>query len=242
MLRSYVLAPDTVRRFLRRVYWRFELIAVLSISTIALYMAFLAGPVRWDVAGPMVGIIALAYFFVIFFYYRQQLRQLYSARYEIDDSSITYRQFRQQPLHINRASIIAVTERPDGIWIETTDPRTNLFIPHGLVREGDKDFYRTLAAWVTIKPVAQRRSLEAWLILFALVVSLLVMILANSLWIVMPLGVFMIAFGSYTEHRLTRTHSVPISTVRLYSLAFSFIVIVMLTKGCLIGITLLAHH
>src|SRR5574338_1164844 len=121
MLRIYALAPETLRRMMRRTFWRFQALVTASFLVFGLYLAFLAGPVRWQVAGPILILIALAYFFVIFFYYRVQLRVLYSARYEIDGSSISYRQAGQNVLRIMRTDIASVRVRKDGLWIETND-------------------------------------------------------------------------------------------------------------------------
>ncbi len=239
MLRTYVLAPETVRRFLRRTYWRFQAICGLSFLGFALYMMILSRPVDLQVAGPIVVIIALAYFFIIFFNYRQQLRTLYSARYEIDDSSITYRQVHQQPLHISRANIIQVQEREDGILIETTEPGHGLFIPFGLAREGDSDFQSTLQAWTKYLPTPKKRSVKTWLWVFGLIGSALVLLFANNLWLVLALGIFMLAFGLYAERRLRRFRNIPLGTVRMYSMAFSILMLVILMKACLLGLALL---
>ncbi|RPJ47367.1 MAG: hypothetical protein EHM21_08205 [Chloroflexi bacterium] len=152
MVRSYALAPETVRRILRRTFWRFQLIAALSFIGFGLYLGFLARPVNWDLAAPMITLITIAYFAIIFYQFRRQLRLLYNERYELDDSSITYRQGKQRPLHIPRSDITGVLERGDGLTIQTARSRKALFIPNGLAREGDTDFRATLGTWVTIQP------------------------------------------------------------------------------------------
>ncbi len=240
MLRTYALAPDTIRRFLKRTFWRFQLIALLSFLGFSGYLALMSGPIQWDVAGPIVVIIALAYFFIIFFNIRQQLRSLYAIRYEIDDSSVIYRQQKQMPIQISRANILQVHERTDGIWIETTTPNTDLFVPFGLAREGDTDFYNTLQAWVKIQPLSRKRRFSAWLWLFGLGGSLLVILFANNLWVIIPLGLFFLAFGAYAEQRLKRASNVPFTTIRMYNMAFSFLIVVITMKACLLGILLLA--
>ncbi len=239
MLRSYVLAPDTVRRFLRRTYWRFQVICGLSFLGFALYMIILNHPVDLQAAGPIFAVIALAYFFIIFFNYRQQLRTLYSARYEIDDSSITYRQVHQQPLHISRANIVNVQERDDGILIETTDPGILLFIPRGLAREGDSQFLSTLQAWTKVQSAPTKRGYKLWLWVFGLIGSVLVLFFVNNLWLVLAMGIFILAFGLYAERRLKVFRQVSLGTVRMYSMAFSVLMLVIVMKACLLGLALL---
>lgn len=240
MLRSYALAPETIRRFLSRTFWRFQLIAFLSFVGFGGYLALMAGPIQWNFAGPILGLIALAYFLIIFFNLRQQLRALYSARYEIDDSSVMYRQQKQLPLHISRANIVQASERADGIWIETTSPTSNLFVPYGLARDGDLDFYNTLSAWVKVERMARARRAGVWLWSVGLASSLLVLLFANNLWLILLLGLFILAFGIYTEQRLRKASSVTFATVRMYNMAITFLVIVISMKTCLIGITMLA--
>jgi hypothetical protein len=241
MLRTYSLAPDTVRRVLRRTFWRFQGFSALSFLGFGLYLAILAQPVDWQMAGPMVGIIALVYFLIIFYNFRQQLRFLYSVRYEIDDSSITYRQLKQPPLHISRAIITRAQERKDGISIETSDSRIKLFVPCGLAREGDADFYTTLHAWVTVQPEALSPSgAEIWVWIAALASSFLILVLANSLWISLALTLFFIIFGLYVDRRLKRSPNLLPSTIRTYNMAIGFLVFVILMKSCLLGYSALA--
>jgi hypothetical protein len=239
MLRAYALAPETIRRLLSRTFWRFQFIALLSFLGFAGYLAMMAGPIQWGVAGPILGLIAAAYFFIIFFNLRQQLRMLYSARYEIDDSSVVYRQIKQLPLHISRANIVKVSERPDGIWIETTSPKSNLFVPYGLARDGDLDIYNTLQLWVKVMPLERRRRIASWLLVFILASSLLVLLFANNLWLVLGLGLFILTFGTYAETRLRKNNSVPFTTIRMYNMAFSFLVIIIFMKACLIAFMVL---
>jgi hypothetical protein len=242
MLRSYALAPETVRRLLQSSFWRFQIIAAASFLAFGLYLVSLARPVDWGVAGPMVGIVALAYFFIIFFNFRQQLRTFYSLRYEIDDSSITFRQIRQQPLHISRANIVSVEKRKNGLLIKTTDPGPGLFVPSGLAREGDNDFLTTLQTWVSVTAPDAQPNVRRWVWLFSLGGSFLVLLFANNLWIVLALGVFLFAFGIYTERRLNRYPSILPETTNMYNMAFSLLILVILMKSCLLGFSLIAPH
>jgi hypothetical protein len=234
MLRTYALAPNTIRRLLGRTFWRFQMIALASILGFSGYLALQEGPIQWGVAGPILGLIAMTYFFIMFFNMRQQLRTLYSARFEIDDSSVVYRQLKQLPQHISRANIVQVSERPDGIWIENTNPKSNLFIPYGLARDGDSDIFSTLQLWVKVEPLERRRRIGGWLVVFGAVGALLVLLFANNLWLILSLGLFILAFGTYAEYRLRKNNSVPFTTIRMYNMAFSFLVIIIFLKACLI--------
>lgn len=241
MLRSYALAPDTLRRFMRRTFWHFQLITALSFLAFGLYLAFLAGPIDWRFAGPLISIVVLAFFVVIFFSYRQQLRLLYSVRYEIDGSSLIYRQHGQEPLRISRADITQITERPDGLWVETTDSRIHMLIPPGLARDGYVDILSTLQSWKGVDPPPTRSGPRGMLLLFGLISSLLVLLFANTLWLIVPIGLFILFFGLYAERRLTQIREVTPGIQRMYSMAFSFVFFIIVAKSCLLGFEMLAR-
>lgn len=238
MLRSYALSPETLRRFLLRSFWRFQLITTLSFLGFGIYLAFFASPVDWRAAGPIVVIIALAYFFIIFFNIRQQLRLLYATRYELNGSSLTFRQALQKPMHIMRADILSVEECQEGLRVSTADPRANLLIPHGLVRNGDADFDETLEAWVGIKRSLSQRRAQTWLLLLAVLASLLVVLFANTLWFIIPLGILTVAFSLYAERRMRLAPGATPGIARTYSLAFSFVIFVIVMKSCVIALAL----
>ncbi len=236
MLRVYALAPETLRRIMRRTFWRFQALVTFSFLMFGLYLAFLGGPIRWEAAGPILVVIALAYFFAIFFFYRTQLRALYSARYEIDGSSIAYRQAGQDPLRIMRADIASVHVRKDGLWVETTDQSASLLIPRGLARDGDEDFRETLGAWVGVVPIEARpRAPLGPQFAIAIGGSLLVLLFANSLVIILPLLVAAVVMGFGLEQRLALEGERGAGHARMYSLAFNFLIFVILMKSCLIA-------
>ena len=236
MLHTYALAPDTLRRMLRRVFWRFQIITTISFLAFGLYLAWFGQPVNWQLAGPAVGLIALAYFFILFLNYRQQLRILYSVRYEIDNSSITYRQHGQEPLRVMRADITAVQERNDGLWIETVSGSSNLLVPCGLARDGDDLVRRTLSSWTGLDPAqGYPRSPVATVVLIGLGGAILVLLFANNLWLILLFGLAILAYGLYTERRLVRTSDAAPGTVRMYNLAFSFLIFVIIMKSCILS-------
>lgn len=238
MLRSYALSPETLRRFLLRSFWRFQLITTLSFLGFGVYLAFFAKPIDWRAAGPIVGIIALAYFFIIFLNIRQQLRLLYATRYELNGSSLTYRQASQRPLHIMRADITSVEACQEGLRVNTMDPHSNLLVPRGLARNGDADFNETLEAWVGIKQPPLQRQSQAWLVLVVSLASLLVVLFANTLWFIIPLGILTVAFSLYAERRMRLAPDATPGSARTYSLAFSFVIFVILIKFCVIAMAL----
>jgi hypothetical protein len=236
MLRTYALAPETLRRMLRRTLWRFQWIATLSFFVFGLYLSSFGQPVQWQVALPIFLIIAVAYFLAIFFNYRQQLRLLYSVRVELDSSSITYREIYQEPLRIMRFEINAVKERKNGLLVETSDPRISMMVPFGLSHEGDKDVYATLRQWAEIIPmITRRRRIENWLYLFGFITTLFILLFANTLWVILPLGLFLFLYGVYAERRLGRKYDAAPGVLRMYNMAFSFLLFVVLMKSCLIG-------
>lgn len=239
MFRTYALAPETVQRMLRRTFWRFQLLVTASFLVFGLYLAFFAGPVRWELAGPMVFLIALAYFFIIFFNYRSQLRLLYSIRYELDGSSIIYRQVNQDPLRIMRADILAVEPRRDGLLIHTVDSEVKLLVSFGLARTGDSDVRGTLDAWVGIGPEEKRPSAPMRrLMTFGVGSSLLILLFANSLLSTIVLGILVVVLGVVTERRLIHVQEAPPGVVQMYNMAFSFLVFVLVMKSCFISMAM----
>lgn len=239
MLRVYALAPETLRGLMRGTFWRFQALVTASFLAFGLYLAFLSGPVRWQAAGPIVALIALAYFFVIFFFYRTQLRALYGARYEIDGSSIAYRQLGHDVLRIMRADITGVRARKDGLWIETSDPTVSLLVPYGLARDGDADFRDTLGAWTGIAPLEARpRGMLGAQAALAVGAALLVVLFANSLTVILPLLAVVLVLGFRLEPRLSPMGERAVGQARMYTLAVNFLIFVILMKACLIGASL----
>jgi hypothetical protein len=246
MLRSYALAPETIRRLLRRAFWRFQIIAALSFLGFGLYLAFQAHPVDWGTAGPMVALIALVYFVIIFYNFRQQLRLFYSERYELDDSSITYRQGKHTPVRISRADITQAQQSRDGIIIATANPRTQLFIPLGLAREGDVDFRNTLQAWVEMQPFPSQPRTGQWIWIGTAAITFLILVFANNFGLVLGLGIFLILFGILIDRKPDFLSGIIFTTSetnlrRTYNLAISFLIFVVLMKSCLLGFTVFAQ-
>jgi hypothetical protein len=239
MFRTYALAPITVRRLLSWIFWRFQLLVTASFVGFAAYLGLFAKTVVWEAAITISTIIALAYFFVIFFHYRQQIRLLYSIRYEIDGSKIVYRQVGKEPLPVSRADIVKVHTRPNGLWIETATPGGGLFVPFGLSRDGDTDLRETLSAWTgteIIDELRQGQGARLWILV--LVGSLLVLLFANSLFLVIPAGALVLFLALYNERRFLRKPGINPGVVRMYNIAFSFFLFVILMKACLIGVTM----
>jgi len=239
MVRVFALAPETLRRMLRRTLLRFQALVTVSFLAFGLYLASTPGPVRWQIAGPIVAVIALAYFLVIFFNFRQQLRLLYSVRYEVDNSSIVYRQAHQEPLRIMRADISGVIERGDGLWVETVDG-AGLLVPYGLSGSGDEEMRGALEGWIGIRQLNRQRHIPVGrLLLIGLGGSLLVLIFANRLEVIVPLGVLALLYGLYTERRVNLQQDSTPGHVRMYNMAFSFLIFVIVMKSCLITLSLL---
>ena len=234
-MRTYPLAPETIRTYLLRAFWRFQLMVTVSFLVFGVFLTTSPNPIHWGWAVSLVVVIALSYFILIFYYYRRQMRVLYSLRIEIGSSYITLRQVWREPLFISRADVEEVSEQIDGLHIKTIDPRLKMVVPYGLAREGDEDVRRELANWLPIVPLPYRVSktsrLTFW---FSLLASLLILMFANSLWVALPLGAFLFIFGTYAEQRLNQTYKVEPYVTQSYSLAFSFLIFLILIKSCLL--------
>jgi len=237
LLRTYALSPEALRGYLRRTFWRFQIIVTLSFLLFGLYLALFARPIRWVIVIPMLVVIALAYFFIIFLNYRHQMRVLYSVRIELDGSGVIYNQFGQEPLRISRADITQARERNDGLFIETVDPRLKMLIPNGLARDGDQAVRQDVAAWVKIKPnEASAREGLFWARMGAYGAAFMILLFVNQFWLAALLGLALFAYGSYTQARLNRVHFDSPGTVRFYSSALTFIIFIILMKSCLLGL------
>jgi hypothetical protein len=239
MLRTYALSPSALRRYLMRTCWRFQGIVTLSFLTFGLFMASAGQPINWLVAGPVVLVIALAYFLIIFLNYRQQMRLLYSVRVELDGSSIIYRQAGNPPHRVMRGAILGVRETRNGLLIETDDPRLDLFVPFGLSRDGDSEVRRALAAWSQFEPMRKNHIPGAWwMVIGGVIAALAILLFANSLWMVALLGVALFAYGTYLENRLQRSIRVVPGMVRMVTMAFTFLIFVVVMKSCFLTVTL----
>ena len=236
MLRTYALAPQVLNRMLRWTFWRFQIITTVSFLVFGVYLTTFNRPIQWSVALPITALIALAYFLVIFFNYRQQMRMLYSMRIELDNSSISYRQLGQDPVRVMRADVVAACEQKNGLLVETVDPRVALFIPNGLANDGDQDVRATLDAWVGIEKRVKGELTEGWLLLVGLGGSIIILLFANTLWVIIPLGVVLIGYGMFTERRLAHQPGSSPAQMRSYNMAFSFLLFLILMKSCMIGL------
>ena len=239
MLRTYALSPAALRRILMRTFWRFQIIVTLSFLAFGLFLASGGQPINWLAAGPVVFVIALAYFFIIFYNYRQQMRLLYSVRIELDNSSIIYRQAGMAPHRVMRGAILGVHEMKEGLLIETDDARLNLFVPFGLSRDGDTDVRRALAAWSQFEPL--RRTYPTggwWWVGGGVAAAIAILLFANRLWLVAGLGVILFAYGSYLENRLQRSINASPGMVRMVTMAFTFLIFVVVMKSCFLTVTL----
>ena len=239
MQRSYVLAPNTLRRIMRAVFWRFQLIVIISFLGFGLFLARSGRAIHWALVLPMVGVIALVYFLVIFLYYRQQIKLLYSIRYEVDGNGIIYRQIGQPSMRIGRADIAAIREGKDGIQIETVTPGVNLQIPRGLAQSGDRDLREILNAWSVIQP-AEHNQNNPWLglIFTGAAVALLIVFLTNNLWVTMPLVLFLVGFAIYSNRWMLKIPSSKPGMARMYSFAISFLVFMAIMKSLLLAMSL----
>ena len=232
---TYGLARQTIRRQMRRTFWRFQIFVTVSFLAFGIYLA-LNAPVNWWVAGPITFIIALAYFLLIYFHDRQQRRILYSLRIEVTPSFITRRQVFEDPFTINRANVTLIEERVDGLHIRTTDPRLRMFIPNGLAGVGDQEIRAILRKWGQFKPLPRAhngpRRLLFW---FSVIGSFLILLFVNNLWLMIALGIFLFAFGTYAEYRLSHREHVDVMVTRSYSLAYSFLIFVIVMKSCFLA-------
>lgn len=236
MLRIYALSPETLNRLLNRMLRQFLMVVTISFLIYGGYLASFGPDIHWPAALLITLLICLAYFLLIFFQYRQQLRLLYSVRYEIDSSSITFRQAAYPVQRINRADILSVEDRPDSFWIEAVDRRLNLRIPHGLARDGDEDLRRTFSTWVGVKKVVKEpRGAKVALLLTGFATAFVILLFVNTLQMILPLGLLIFVTGNFLEYRLKLEKNHEPGILRTYNMAFSFILFIIIMKSCMIS-------
>lgn len=225
---------------LRRMLLRLLGFTTLSLLMFCAYLVLFGGPVRWEVAGPAFGLIALAYFLILFLSYRQNLRWLYSVRYELDYSSITFRQRNREPLRVARADIIDVEVDRDGLQIRTVSGSPDLFVPRGLARSGDEDVRQTLLKWTGSRvPPVPPQPRRAKALMMGVGGSLLVLLFANQLGLIIPLGLATLAYGIFLEQRMNAAAESDPGTVRTFSAAFTFLIFVIVMKACLVSMSMM---
>jgi hypothetical protein len=243
IMHTFALSPESVRKYLRRTLVRFQVFVTISFLLFGLYLAWFSGPIYWPAAITIMLLVALTYFLVIFYHYRQQVRQLYSIRFELDGSGIIYRERGADPLRISRADILRAKERKDGLWIESVDPRFDLLVPSGLSRNGDEVVRTMVQRWLPIEPLREpvggRHRRLRYLIYLA---AFIVLLYANSLWTILPLGAAVFVYGVTVETRLARAYQHIPGMQRMYSMAFSFLFFIIMMKSCfLLMVTYLAR-
>jgi len=239
LLRVYALSPETLNRLLNRMLRQFFLVVTISFLIFGGYLASFGQDVNWPAALLITLFVSLAYFLLIFFQYRRQLRYLYSVRYEVDSSSITFKQAAHPAQRLNRADILSVEDRPDAFWIAAVDPRLNLRIPHGLARDGDEDLRRTFSSWVGVKKVEKEpRGPKVVLLSTGLAAAFAILVFVNTLQLILPLGLLIFVAGNYLEYRLKnheKNHEPEM--LRTYTMTFSFILFIIIMKSCMISIS-----
>jgi hypothetical protein len=204
-----------------------------SYALFGLYLVLFAQPVRWSIVAPILAATSLAYFFLIFFHYRQQVRLLYSVRIELDGSGINYRVYGLEDVRISRADITSVFERPRGLLVQTIHNR-EVFLPSGLARDGDGMLREALGSWVTIHPLPQRLSVRRRMHLYLLAGAALVLLFANTVWLVIPLVMMLLFLATVGENRLNRRHDFEPGMARLYGIAYTFVIFAVVMKSCLL--------
>jgi hypothetical protein len=236
-MRIYALAPSTIRGLLWRSIIRLHVIVTLSFLAFGLFLSLQVRPLNWTPILLIVAITALVYFLVLFYHFRRQMRFLYSVRLELDASGITLRQFQQETLRVARADVYAVKPGKDNLMVHTVNPHAWIELPYGLIGAGDEDLRDTLAVWTGVeklppRPQARNR-VVFWLSVLA---GLLILLYANSLIVAVPLGVFLLTFGMYVERRVGKTYDMGLQISRTYSLAFSFLIFLIVMKSCLLAL------
>lgn len=242
MLRTYFLSPETLRRMIRRAFWRFQFVVTATFLALCANFYLLGDPVNWNVAGPILIFLAFIYFLLIFINYQQQLRLLLSLRYEVDGNSISLRQIGHPTLSVFRADITAVNENDRGVQIYTANPRVHLLIPKGLSRNGDEDFHLTLIQWhpdrFTQSTTNRWLSRSLWI---GVPIGLLIILFVNSLWLFWVAMVLVTGYTLFIEQLLMRALDTQPGYYRMVNLAFSFLFLIVIIKSCLMYFQLLVR-
>ena len=212
----------------------------LSFVLLGVYLLLGAKPIRIEVLAPILLIVCLVYFYVIFYQYRRQLRVLYSVRVKIDGNGITYFELGQKPKRVTKNDFISVEERQHGFWVTSAAHQNGIFLPIGLVSDGDAEVRGLIETWGPLRRLERHKnSVRVKLQWITFTGAAMILLYANHLWIVIALGIFLFAFGTYTEMRLIRVHDVEPGITRLYSASYAFIVFLICVKSCFLGLTMM---
>jgi hypothetical protein len=234
-MRSYALAPETIRGYLRRTLLRFHIVVVLCFLAFGVFLVSRPDTIQWTLVLTIVAVTAVAYFTVIFDFYRRQLRAMVSIRIEITNSSIVFRQKDREPIVIHRADVIEVQARKDGLLVLTSYKNIWLLIPYGLSGEGDADVLRELSTWIGLEILpALRNSLISRVFWLCVLSGLLIVIFANSLVTAVIMGALLLLFGIYFEQWM-KSYEVELRVIRTYNMGFAFLVFVIVMKSCLLA-------
>lgn len=240
MNRVYAISPRSLRKMLRRLVLRSHAVAAAGFVFFGLYLILFAPAVKPGLLFLILSIVALAYFLVIFFQYRHELRVLYSIRVEINPVGIIYREIKQLAVLITSQNYGGAEEQHRGLLVQLKVPPHELFIPHGLIGDGDFELRQILASWGPFRKLERRRlKLLFRLRLVSFTGAVLILLWINQMWVVVSLGVFLFLFGTYTEMRLMHVHSAEPGVTRLYSASYAFLVFTVLMKSCLLGFRLM---
>ena len=110
-----------------------------------------------------------------------------------------------------------------------------MLVPTGLARDGDEVVRRAISAWAAIEPLDQTNRPKSWLTFLGLVGGLGILLFANSLWVILPLGMVLLLYSIYFERRLLQNDNILPGVTRMYTTTFSFLIILVVLKSCFLG-------
>ena len=231
-MKSYPLAPETIRRELRRAFIRFQIAVIFILMILAGYL-FADPPLRWGVGLPIFLVVLAVYGWITVIHFRRERNFLQALRVDVTDRDLRLYTASRPPAEVNREDVFAVQEMKNGLYVSTYDYH-ELTVPFGLDQDGDAQVRDTLSAWTWIRPIPAYRYLSDLPLFIGLLVSMIVLVLVNSLTPALIVGGALVLYYLVVYLRVRWVYQVDPQVFRSYTMALFFMVFIILMKLCLL--------
>ncbi len=159
---------------------------------------------------------------------RQQRALWESIQVELGGNFVSRSQVRIPRLIIQRAEITEIQETNNGLCVRTANRSRSLAIPKSL--EGYDEIKNTLAQWAPLRHIQQRERWTSIATLISLVLGFGVLFFVWNFWIVLVVGVALIAFYVYFYWQLLHTEGVDPKFRRNMLFGVGFIVFIFIMR------------
>jgi hypothetical protein len=231
-VKTYPLSPTTIRRQLWRAFFRFQVAMFFILMILASYL-FSDPPLRWVVGLPIFLVVLAVYAWITITHFRRELNFLRTLRVDLTERDLRLHTGFRPPAAVSRDDVYAVQELHEGLYVSTYDYK-HVTVPFGLDEDGDEQVRDTLSSWKWIRPIPAYRYLSDWPLFIGLMVSMIVLILVNSLVPALIVGGSLALYYLIVYLRVRWVYDLDPQVFHSYTMALMFMIFIILMKLCLL--------